>query len=469
MFLVNVKEVFPFLLILQTMNEDELKQLQNELEQLKSQLHSQYHTIMQLQQRIAQLTNTEFKPAVTKKTSVQKFSLENFIGLRLIHFIGIIVLVIGLSIGVKYAIDRDLISEQMRIALAYLAGIILYLLSLRLKKKYNLFSAILFSGGMASLYFTTYGAYVYYNMFSFGFAFLIMVLLIIYTVYEAIHYNRQEIALLGLVGAYGIPFLISKNADRADLFFLYISLINLGVVYLSVKKVWKSVEVIAQIITWILFIGWASMRYQPKFQFISTSFMIFFFLVFLFAVLSFKIFRKKQLHVNDAYQLLVNNIALYIAALFQFGLSAKATNTDLALITLIVSVIVAMQAVLFYNFWKEEMYATRLLSSLALTLFVMFIAFNWDGFTVTFLWLLTAVIVFAWGFRMHSVRARMAGIILMGVTLGKLLALDSLTFTTIQKVIAYLVLGVLLLIVSFFYQKFRQKIFDLPDAGEERG
>jgi uncharacterized membrane protein len=54
----------------------------------------------------------------------------------------------------------------------------------------------------------------------------------------------------------------------------------------------------------------------------------------------------------------------------------------------------------------------------------------------------------------------MAGIILIGLTLGKLLVVDSLTFTTVQKVIAYLVLGILLLIVSFFYQKFRQQLFD---------
>jgi uncharacterized membrane protein len=89
----------------------------------------------------------------------------------------------------------------------------------------------------------------------------------------------------------------------------------------------------------------------------------------------------------------------------------------------------------------------------------MFIAFNWDGFTVTFLWLLTAVLVFAWGVKIKSVRTRMASMTLIGVTLAKLLALDSMTFTTVQKVIAYLALGVLLLVVSFFYQKFRQQIF----------
>lgn len=439
---------------------DEIQLLQQELEQLSRQVQMQQEKILQLQQRISQLTHTGTEPvAAIQKNRNQKLSLENFIGLRLIHFIGIIVLVIGLSIGVKYAIDRNLISEGMRITLAYLAGVVLYVLSLRLRKKYALFSAILLSGGMASLYFTTYAAYVYYNMFPFALAFIAMVVLTVYTVYEAIGYNRQEIALLGLVGAYGIPFLISKNADRADLFFLYISLINLGVIYLSVKKNWKTVSIIAQSITWILFIGWASMRFDVKFQPIATFFMIFFFLVFVSGVLAFKLLRKHALQISDAYQLLTNNVALYISALFLFGFSAKTTNNDLAIITLILSALVALQAILFYHYWKEELFSNRLLSSLALTLFIMFIAFNWDGFTVTFLWLLSAVIVFAWGFRMRSVRARMAGIILIGVTLGKLLALDSLTFTTVQKVIAYLVLGILLLIVSFFYQKFRQKIF----------
>lgn len=456
-----LKNSLLFLPILVMMKEDEIQQLQKELEQLSRELQLQREKILQLQNRIAQLTGNaqQSTPIQLKTYSSQKFSLENFIGLRLINFIGIIVLVIGLSIGVKYAIDRNLISEGMRIMLTYLAGLILYVLSLRLRKKYTLFSALLFSGGMASLYFTSYAAHVYYNMFSFAVAFAIMVILTVYTVYEAIRYGRQEIALLGLVGAYGIPFLISKNADRADLFFLYISLINLGVVYLSVKKLWKTVGIVAQTITWILFIGWAATQSNSGFKFVATAFMIFFFLVFLFVVISYKLIQKKSLHINDAYQLIMNNVALYIAVLFQFGYTDKAANSDLAIMTLIISGVVALQGIFFYNYWKEERYITRLLTSLALTLFVMFIAFNWDGFTVTFLWLLTAVIVFAWGFRMRSVRARMAGIILIGVTLGKLLALDSLTFTTVQKVIAYLVLGILLLVVSFLYQKFRQQLF----------
>jgi uncharacterized membrane protein len=48
----------------------------------------------------------------------------------------------------------------------------------------------------------------------------------------------------------------------------------------------------------------------------------------------------------------------------------------------------------------------------------------------------------------------------MALTLLKLLVLDSQRFSPGQKVVAYISLGLLLLIVSFFYQKFRQRWFD---------
>jgi uncharacterized membrane protein len=78
---------------------------------------------------------------------------------------------------------------------------------------------------------------------------------------------------------------------------------------------------------------------------------------------------------------------------------------------------------------------------------------------VTLLWLLTAVVIFCWGVYTKSQTARMSAIALIGFTLMKLLIVDSTRFTTVEKVIAYLVLGVLLLVVSFFYQKFRKQLF----------
>lgn len=80
-------------------------------------------------------------PAAKKST----FSIEQFIGLKLLNFIGIIVLLIGIVIGVKFAVDKNLISPLLRILLAYAAGALLLTLSILLQKKYEAFSAVLFS------------------------------------------------------------------------------------------------------------------------------------------------------------------------------------------------------------------------------------------------------------------------------------------------------------------------------------
>src|SRR5438270_13887523 len=101
--------------------EDQIKALQDELDKLKDQVNLQQQKVRELQVRINQLKADPEQNQIPQTVRHEQlhFSLENFVGLKLIQFIGIIVLVIGLSIGVKYAIDKDLISEWMRIALAY--------------------------------------------------------------------------------------------------------------------------------------------------------------------------------------------------------------------------------------------------------------------------------------------------------------------------------------------------------------
>jgi uncharacterized membrane protein len=97
---------------------------------------------------------------------------------------------------------------------------------------------------------------------------------------------------------------------------------------------------------------------------------------------------------------------------------------------------------------------------LAVSFLLIFVACLWDGLPVTFMWLALAVILFIAGVNARRVWLRLSGIILMGITLLKLLTFDAATFNTVQKIISYLTLGILLLIVSFFYQKFRQKLFE---------
>jgi len=447
---LTIAEIFFQQLFFYMNDEQAIKELQSQIDALSSEMKDHQLRLFALQEELNRLQNKSTMIGPTVKSS-QNFRFENFIGLRVIHFVGIVLLVIGLSIGVKYVIDRQLISESMRISLAYAAGIILYVLSWRLKKNYQLFSAILFSGAMASLYFTTYAAFVYYGFFSFAVTFLIMVVLTVYTAFESIRYDRQEIAVLGMVGAYGIPFLISANNGRVDLFFSYIIFINAGIVFLSFKKKWKVMDWLALSTSWILFISWGILKYQAKDFWMGFILMAIFYLVFTINALAHRLVRSVPLTIGNVQQVIANNIALYVSSLVVFGYGNFGAH--LAPTTACVAVWVIWFALFSYLLLKTENILQQSLAIQAVVLITMFIGFYWSGFFVTMLWVAYSIVLFGWGIIAHRSWPRLVAILMMIVTLGKLVIFDSSKFTPIQKITAYLLIGALLLVLSFFYQK----------------
>jgi uncharacterized membrane protein len=458
------------------MTEDQKKifHLEQELDQLSSQINFYREQVNQLKENTkAELANSPLKeesvvpaknkhweyPSHQSRVKVESpLNLENFIGLRLLHLTGIVVLVIGISIGVKYAVDKELISPVARISLAYTAGMILFLLSIRLRKKFELFSAILFSGAMASLYFTTYAAFVYYNLLPYGVAFGIMSMITVFTAYTALRYNKQEIAILGMIGAYGIPFLISANNDRVDLFFSYLIIINCGIVFLSYKKVWKGMVRLAMLVSWALFLGWSVNRYETAMQMQAVVILIIFYLMFTMASIAFAVQKKVLLEMTELQLFLLNNILAFAAALFIFTDSTLDNRS--VMVTGLASIFFCIQAVLVKTFLPKEKLIFKYLVAYALLSLVFYVGMRWDGVKVTMMWLGIAIGLFVAGVICKMGWLRLFSMILTGITLIKLILIDRNNFTTEQKIISYISIGVLLLLLSFFYQKFRQQLFN---------
>jgi uncharacterized membrane protein len=71
------------------------------------------------------------------------------------------------------------------------------------------------------------------------------------------------------------------------------------------------------------------------------------------------------------------------------------------------------------------------------------------------------------GIRKKQKHLRLAGIVLFLVTLIKLFLYDLAGSGTITKTISFISLGVLLLVVSFLYNKYKEVLFGEPDrAGD---
>jgi uncharacterized membrane protein len=362
---------------------EQLEQSQAQLFQLKEKINS-----INAGNSLNEKTTHKSEPKVTASSGTKEHSylnehsaLENFIGLKIINLVGIIVLLIGISIGVKYVIDKNLITPFARIILAYAAGAGLFILSLILKKNYEGFSAILFSGAMASAYFTTYGAFTYYNLFSQTLCFIIMAVIAVYTAVQSLAYNRQEIAVPGMVGAYAIPLLISSNHENYVLLFSYILVMNLGILFISFKRSWKALNMLALIITWSFFNGWLFIKYDNADKFYALLFMGIYYVLFLLSALVFSKTKKLRLSNQQLLHILINNFALYISLISIFN--KLSSNANAAAVTGVCSILFLILAVAGNSFFHEEKILNRMHYAEALVLSIIFVSIKWGGLTIT--------------------------------------------------------------------------------------
>ncbi|MFT5778100.1 MAG: putative membrane protein [Crocinitomicaceae bacterium] len=257
-------------------------------------------------------------PKPVEKKSSGPSSFEKFLGENLANKIGIAIIVIGIGIGMKYAIDNDWIGPTMRIAIGYLAGAILAGLGFLLKKKYDNFSAVLFGGGMAVAYFVTYLAYDFYPIFSKIGAFGTMLGLTVVTTVAAIKWNKQIIAVIGLVGAYAVPFLLSDGTGTIKSLFIYMTILNLGVLALTFFRGWKALQAVAFGCTWFIFLVLllvGIVRDEPNYD----VFLLFsgaFYIIFYMATIAYKLRHNEAFDAEHITILLLNTMIAYGVGIF---------------------------------------------------------------------------------------------------------------------------------------------------------
>jgi uncharacterized membrane protein len=83
---------------------------------------------------------------------------------------------------------------------------------------------------------------------------------------------------------------------------------------------------------------------------------------------------------------------------------------------------------------------------------------------LSILWGAYSVYLIAWGIYLKRKYLRITAIILLGITLSKLAAYDISTLDTLKKTIVFIVLGLLLLVASFLYNRYKGIIFDSDES-----
>ena len=165
--------------------------------------------------------------------------LEKFIGENLVNKIGIAILVLAIGFFVKYAIDNDWVGPAGRVGIGILCGGILVGIAHRLRKNYKAFSSVLVGGGIAVFYFTITLAFHQFHLFSQTVSFIILIVITCFAVALSLLYDKQELAVIALIGGLSSPFMVSTGNANYDALFIYMIILNAGLLIIAYYKSWR--------------------------------------------------------------------------------------------------------------------------------------------------------------------------------------------------------------------------------------
>jgi uncharacterized membrane protein len=244
-------------------------------------------------------------PAVPPRLREER-SLESRMGSQWFNRIGIVAVLIGAALFLKFAIDNHWVGPAGRILIGLLSGAALIAWSERFRSKgYAAFSYSLKAVGSGVLYLSLWAAFSLYHLIPPGVAFAGMVLVTAFNAFIAWRQSAELLAVYAIVGAFSTPLLLSTGRNEEVFLFSYLLMMNAATMALLVLKGWNRLLVLSFIGTVAFYWGWYWQFYRPAAFVTTTVFLSLFVLLFAAATI---LARQRRAHPeqDDAARVLVS-------------------------------------------------------------------------------------------------------------------------------------------------------------------
>jgi uncharacterized membrane protein len=178
--------------------------------------------------------------------------------------VGVIISFFGVAFLLKYAVDEGILSAPIELRLAAIAAgaIAMLVIGWRVRAKNRIYALSIQGGGVGIIYLTVFAAFRLYSLLPPTAAFALLIALTAASAALAVLQRAQPLAVLGTVGGFLAPILVSTGTGNHVALFSYYLVLNLAVVGIAWFMAWRFLNIVGFAFTFVIGGIWGAKFYK---------------------------------------------------------------------------------------------------------------------------------------------------------------------------------------------------------------
>jgi len=187
----------------------------------------------------------------------KSFDWESLIGVKLFSWVAGAALALAAIFFLRYSLDAGWLRPEIRMAIGLVTGIALLVgCELKAARKYPQTANALDASGISILFASVFASFALWHLVPALIAFALLVVVTTVAVLLSIRRGSMFIAVLGLLGGFATPAMLSTGQDNPIGLFSYLLLLNAGLAWVSYRKRWPALTALSVVFTTVYQWGW---------------------------------------------------------------------------------------------------------------------------------------------------------------------------------------------------------------------
>lgn len=376
--------------------------------------------------------------------------------------LGILAIMLAVAFFLKWSIDNRLIGELGRVVIGAITGLgFLGAGEYFQRRQFSVYGQGFSGGGIGILYFSIYAAFLFYHLIPQEMAFALMVLITLAASLLAVRYDSKAIGIIGIVGGFATPFLLSTGAGNRAVLYTYVAILDGGVLLVAYYKKWPFFNYLTFFLTYISFIaGLFSIKtpyYLRDFDTLSFSFLTLFFLIYFGISLMRHLIGKDRFLLSDTSLILMNAVAYFALS---YSLLIRHIPDWIGFWAVLLGLLYLAIGWTIYRRFPETKNQSLTLLAIAAGFITIAVPLQLGGYWIAMAWAAEAVILFYLTIKINPAKVPAPALIVLALAIMALFAEpfeirgDEFLIFLNQGAVAYLAVIAAMALILRLYQPY---------------